>query len=314
MKSKVSEVKITKQHFREYWDEWHKKWYSEFTTEKVNEPIKIIDWSVPKTKKGKVILGGGSVSMKTQLYFPEPYYCRNIDKDIHAIFLSINPGSGGEEQLVEKKKHTKLYKAYLKNKKSYNLTLEYLLGHLGEKSTGLQKFFCHREEFARDLLVGENNDQEINILNADLVPWHTANQSDIASYIDREALNVKEFILKPIMNIAQNMPSALKNKILVRGVSFRNLFDKLFDASEIKDIQYYAIAESEKAESKTTSVILKPYSKFLTIVILRNEVQFFIFTGGQGMNFPSLEKIAYPIDNNTLRQDKIGNLILNAIK
>ena len=79
----------TKEEIKQYWNDWITKWYLECV--KSNEtPDKIKEWDVPKDRLGN--------EEKAFRYFPEPYWGK-INEELKGIFLNINPGTGGKEQL-----------------------------------------------------------------------------------------------------------------------------------------------------------------------------------------------------------------------
>jgi hypothetical protein len=272
-----------------YWDKWHVEWKNS------NYPI-LGDWPEP------ILAKNIDQEFPVKEYFPEPYYCKNPKNKIDAIFLSINPGKGKLIQHIKNGSSNLI--SHYNTVNSYSSSVNKLL----EESEGTKRFFEHREKLTRDLTKKE----DVNILCADLVPWHTPSQSDIKDYIVNNISNVKKNVVIPLMKIAQDgsiTNNLFLNKIIVRGTSFRDtlndvipkLFSK-FRLNKVKDeIKYFAIAEAE-------SSFVEQYSTFLAIVTL-NKIKFFIFTGGQGMYIPQPNKIAYPINCKSEKLQTIEELL-----
>lgn len=284
---------MKKNHFEkytEYWDDWHSEW------NKNRNPI-MKDWNIP-------ILG--KIEGQTHPvvdYFPEPYYCRDFDNKLDAIFLSINPGGGGPTQ-YRNNSGSKLIQHY-ESVNSYSASINKLL-QINSKTAD---FFNHRENKTKEITEKEN----VNVLCADLVPWHTPNQSNIKDYILANIPCIKKNVISPLMKIARDtsvMNEKLSNKIIVRGTSFRDILNEVIPViitslrlEKVKaETKYFAISE-EKTK------FIEQFSTFLTIVSL-GEFKFYVFTGGQGMYIPPLNKLAYPI-NNKSKPQTIKNLLLS---
>jgi hypothetical protein len=287
--------------FIKYWDEWHNEWW---VYNDKSDDIGV--WPKPN----KVFADKDNTGLSID-YYPEPYYFRfpsdydgnnidDIDLPLDAIFLSINPGGAGRIDL--KSNHESiLINDYVKSGRKYSFNLNNLLKHKsGPKSTN--SFIEHRENRATELLFGENPSRKANVLCVDLVPWHTPNQSNIKEYILDNIPFIKKNVILPLMKIARDesiMKNILLNKIIVRGTSFRDILNEVIPSILIslrqqrvkKDIKYYAISQ-EKPK------FIEQVSTFLTIVPLGG-VKFYIFTGGQGTDIPHLNKMAYPINNNS---------------
>jgi len=277
--------------FIEYWDKWHCKWWN--NREKVGN---IGEWPTPDNILGDKDSNGFSVD-----YYPEPYYYRfsptyngnninDIVLPLDAIFLSINPGGAG---LIDLKSNhdSHLIKGYMESAEKYSFNLKNLLKYKsGTDSTN--SFVEHRENRANELIYKKKPVNQAKVLCVDLVPWHTKNQSEISKYIINNAENILKYILIPLANIANNdidEKSKLHRKIFIRGVSFRdviNAISKLLSPEKYdkrkNQIKYYSIFEDD-------GVFIKRFSSIVTVVNALN-CTFYIFTGGQGMKFPPLNK------------------------
>ena len=263
--------------FIDYWDNWHQDWANKKT------PI-MQEWKIPNLPKN------GGQTYPVVDYFPEPYYCLDFKNKIDAIFLNINPGGGGDTQYRFNPK-SKLIQHYQTNG-SYSGTISKLL-QVNRKTAD---FFNHRVNKTKEITGNEI----VNILCADLVPWHTPNQSNIKDYILENIPTIKKNVIVPLMKIAGDksiMSDKLFNKIIVRGTSFRDILNEVIPViltslrlDKVKrETKYFAISEER-------TKFIEQFSTFLTVVVL-GDFKFYIFTGGQGMYIPPLNKLAYPIDN-----------------
>jgi len=217
-------------------------------------------------------------------YFPEPYYCKELNKPINLIFININPYTGGPLQDIgSSTRDEDLY-----NSKKYS---EIIPNYLQKKNPSPKKFFNKRLSWAKSLFQTK---EEINILCADIVPWHTKKSNGIADYISNEEnlKTIKETVLTPLMNIskivAQFNGISMQNKIIVRGVPFRNVINALFpkDKPNIKEkyIKNYIILKSNGT--------IEEFISMLTVITINNkktDYKWYLFTGGSSNDLPLLE-------------------------
>lgn len=260
----------------QYWERWHKHWWA-------YKSGNFMEWPKPN--------GNGGQTNSIIDFYPEPYYYRFSDEPQHdtidAIFININPAAGGPAQLKFNGSST-LISSYLENKMSYQKSLSNLLS----KKKGPNSFLKHREKRTRELLSKNNNDK-VQVLCVDLVPWHTAKQSDIRQYIIDNSSLILDYVIKPLTRISKNEVSGpLAKKIFIRGTSFRNVINAIgpnifpkarLDTAKSK-VKYYGLFDKDK-------VFIEIFSSFLTVVEAF-ECKYFIFTGGQGMTLPPINKEA----------------------
>ncbi|MFN5217338.1 MAG: hypothetical protein ACK5CL_01090 [Sphingomonadales bacterium] len=278
---KTNKSPKTLKEYISYWNEWHKEWF-------IHDDNNVIkEWKIPN------VFGNNSHKINTNDYYPEPFYIRikdEVPNEIDAIYISINPGAGGQKQLKSIKNNDliKDYETYTKN-----------MSTLLSLDPGPKKFVKHREDRTRELLDKSHKDN-LNILCADLVPWHTENQMDIQQYIldSNSVKNIIKFVIKPLTRISKNQISnnQLKGKIIIRGTSFRNVLNlviptmiaesRLINAKN--KIKYYGIIDKE-------NVLIEKFSSLLTIVEGFG-CKYYIFTGGQGMTLPPVDKLCVAIN------------------
>lgn len=277
--------------YLEYWNEWHLEWFNSAN------PKNIKEWEVPD------VFGDDKNTIKTLEYYPEPFYLRagnKLPESFDAIYININPAAGGPKQLKYNAKSE-----LINNYSSYQDKMTDLLNF----NPGPNIFFKHREVRTRELLDKNKNDC-VNVLCADLVPWHTENQMDIQKYILDNSKNIIDYVIKPLSRISKTEISntKLKGKIIIRGTSFRNILNHVVPKMIIeprlinakRNIKYYGIFNKE-------SLFIDNFSSLLT-VIEGFGCKYFIFTGGQGMTLPPLDKICVAI--NSIEETKTVKEIL----
>jgi hypothetical protein len=263
-----------------YWNEWHSEWFQS------TNPTSIKEWVVPD------VCGDKEKKWNTVEYFPEPFYHRignDAPLEFDAIYININPAAGGPKQLKSNRSNELI--------KDYNNYQEKMSTLLSLKP-GPNKFFIHREVRTRELLDKDEKDN-VNVLCADLVPWHTENQMDIQQYILQNSSNIIDYVIKPLSRISKDQISnnQLKGKILIRGTSFRNILNlvipQMITESRLKatkeKIKYYGVFDKE-------NLLIEKFSSLLT-VIEGFGCKYFIFTGGQGMTLPPLDKKCVAINS-----------------
>jgi hypothetical protein len=114
-KSMMTELKK----YKEYWDKWHKLWQEKYP---FDNQKRIYGWKIPKESMGNV--------EESFRYFPEPYLISSENESIDAIFLNINPGKGGVEQ-IHCDKNSVLIKLYIEQGHTYSKTISRYLGKEG---------------------------------------------------------------------------------------------------------------------------------------------------------------------------------------
>jgi len=283
----------------QYWEKWHKQWWA-------YKSGSFMEWPKPNGNGGHIDLLRPHSSPIIDFY-PEPYYYRfsnNIPNTIDAIFININPAAGGPTQF-KLNSTSPLISSYCANGNSYQKSLTDLLNLKG----GPNSFLNHREKRTRELLA-KNSADNVQVLCVDLVPWHTANQADIHQYIIDNSSLIMDYVIKPLTRISKKEVSGpLAKKILIRGTSFRNVINaigpNIFPKSRLdkakSQIKYYGLFDKDK-------VFIERFSSLLTVVEAF-DCKYFIFTGGQGMTLPPINKKALLL-NSTDKSRTLLDIIL----
>jgi len=226
-------------------------------------------------------------------YFPEPYYCKDFKRPINLIFVNINPYVGGPSQDIG----SSLRDADLYSNNKYS---EIIPNYLKKKNPTVEKFFNKRQSWAKSLF---QTNMDINILCADIVPWHTEKGNEIANYISKNEnlQTIKELVLEPLMSISNIIAAfkgkSMQNKIIVRGVTFRNVINALFpkDKPNLKKkyVKNYIVL-------KRNGTIEEFISMLTVITINKSSINYkwYLFTGAPSNDLPLLEDNykVYPIN------------------
>ena len=279
--------------FIKYWDIWHQTWYrwikEKCQIENFNGSSNILGWPTPPNSGWR--------------YFPEPYWGNAIDPK--AVFLNLNPfvetKKPGEIDFCSKAENS--LKNCYDNFKSYNKTII----NLGENDstiyTGGKSWHEERAIWASDILKSKLNVN--NILNIDLVPWHTKDENvlkeDILNKINLKKLGklILNKVIIPAMCISENSSEPFKKKVISRGALIQHLIDgggsyhggdihRFFNNGniEIKKARYYYTAPEEKSRWHISEV-LPNKNKY--------PMKMLVYIGDdRGMSFPDLKRIFLP--------------------
>ncbi len=241
-------------------------------------------------------------------YFPEPYYCKNFEDPINLIFVNINPYTGGPQQdIASPERDQTLYK-----KADYS---EIISQYLTKNNPTAENFFKKRLDWAKSLF--ETN-EELNILCSDIVPWHTEKANGIDKYITnkKNRETIKSLVLVPLMNISDTLSSvnnkSMQNKIIVRGVPFRNIINGLY-AKDKPNLKQKYIKNYIVLKKKGT---IEEFISMLTVISMNNknkkEFKWYLFTGMPSNDLPPLEKnyIVYPVNAKVNKPESLISFLL----
>jgi hypothetical protein len=237
-----------------YWDKWHKDWYKNANQNPPNlNPIQ--NWNVPIGKGGNV--------QEIWRYFPEPYWGKHNPIELTAVFLNLNPGSGGDDQdiIISLKDPVATYKAKCQ---VYSDTCDILINNPSYPTTDW--FINKRVHWLNCLLfhLKKGNDKTIrNIIAGELVPWHTKNVSEIKKYINANINLIEANCIKPLAEISQC--ATLKGVVFCRGVEIVHALKGV--TNEI--------------------VCYTSTSKLRIHVFELHDAVFIIFVGGRNMDLPN---------------------------
>ena len=293
-------VQSTLHEIKAYWDVWHREWLKMciLTESQIDQKKKIEGWKIPLGN-----LGNKENSCK---YFPEPYWgninaLANMQSNLHGVFLNINPGQGGDEQLFKEnfksKDEVNEVISELLNKKLEYINNErffysQIVSALSENTNYNTTKWMIEKRISWVKKIQEDNKIDLgNYLFFDLVPWHTPSKSDILDYTLENAEIIMERVLKQVSKLASEIQiGPLKNKVIVRGsliIDVINNADML--QKEIENIKNYVVIDNTKHLNKISSLI--------TTFNLRNHVaKFFVFSGGASMLLPNPEYMVFGID------------------
>jgi len=273
---------------KEYWDSWITDWFTRCVLAKPNSGDKIKNWNIPIST-----LGNKENAYK---YFPEPYW-GNIDTpNLKGVFLNINPGGGNDLQIYDpddlnntNESGIDKLKGEFANDETYKYSklVRELSENIGYITT--KWMFNKRVKWLNDMdgLKKGAEGYRTNIadyLFFDLVPWHTPQKTDISDFCLTHAKQIYEHVLKPISRLAETVEGNFKDKIIVRGSTILDLFNKEKFKTYIdeKSISKWIILDSSKP--------LEKFSSLLTIFKLQDsKSEFYVFSGGASMFLPNPE-------------------------
>ena len=291
----MSQEKKPIEQIKMYWDNWITEWFKSCVLNKPNSGDQIQEWNIPISS-----LGNKENAYK---YFPEPYW-GNIDTlNLKGVFLNINPGGGNDLQIYDpddlsNTNENNIHE--LKDKFASQETYKYseFVRQLSENNEYVTTkwMFNKRVKWLNDM-DGLKKGQEgfstkiADYLFFDLVPWHTPQKTDISDYCLNHAKKIYEHVLQPISSLAETVEGDLKNKIIVRGSTILDLFnkDEFKNYIDEKSISKWIILDTNKP--------LEKFSSLLTIFKLNNSnSQFYVFSGGASMFLPNPDYLALGVD------------------
>jgi hypothetical protein len=163
-------------------------------------------------------------------------------------------------------------------------------------------------------LINELNNyckHEPEILCADLIPWHSNKASDINFYVDQNELKILVRVVLPLIYMANEIDNAkLKNKIFVRGVTFRNIINNIFKNKpkyKINEINHYVVFKENDVIDEFNSLLTTFTSEITEKSGVKIKTKWYVFTGGQSMLLPDLSNknivqgFENPVDRKNLR-------------
>lgn len=356
--------------YKIYWDNWHKLWQENYPFDNY---LKIEGWEIPREKMGN--------DKNSCEYFPEPYLIGSEKESIDAIFLNINPGKGGPEQ-IHSDQNSVLNQIYQSQNKTYSKTISLYLGEEGyvkkknkkgkdlydkknkpiKEANDTAKWFKNKRlAWANKLLASEELsrlfnqiekhnsekpkgklnlrnikrlqselkiDKEVtdnltlftenkpNILCADLIPWHSNKASDIHAYIEKHTKPILVYVLVPLIEMASQIENDnLKNKIFVRGVTFRNIVNKILknNKDRVTDIKHYVVFKESDVIDEFNSLITTFNSIYKNKSKQEIKTKWYIFTAGQSMSLPDLNyKYVVECFDNTGTRKELRTFLLES--
>ena len=303
----MSQEKKTITQIKTYWDEWISEWFKRCVLDKpksVDQNIK--GWNIPIST-----LGNKENAFK---YLPEPYW-GNIDTPhLKGVFLNINPGGGNDFQIYAPEDVSNTAEGdidSLKEKFAKEETYKFskLVRELSENNAYVTtKWMLNkRVKWLNDmdgLKKGQNGYRTkiADYLFFDLVPWHTPQKQDISDYCLTHAEQIYKHVLLPISFLAETVEGNLKNKIIVRGSTILDLFnkDEFKEFLDEKSVSNWLVLNNNKPLQKLSSL--------LTIFKLKeSETFFYVFSGGASMQLPNPDYMTLALGK--LEQTSVKELI-----
>lgn len=217
-------------------------------------------------------------------FFPEPYIGNPTSKKFNAVFVNLNPGSGGDMQDVFCEHSMSILKLFKANNSSYQKTIQSFIKaneefFKSEESfkkgeafmSKLKRFkedkvnianlvslhdtYCwwhdHRLLWLKKVLQLENTPSLNDIIGLELTPWHSTSYAEMGNTAQDE--NVWKYVLRPCVEfskkIKKDSPLRKDKKAIV--ISKGSALKKLLTAENLKKLSKV----DERLESNQTGII-----------------------------------------------------------
>jgi hypothetical protein len=295
---------------------------------KINDPIQAVFLNINPAKGGIEQIHSAQDSVLIKLY--------NINNNEYSVTISGYLGANGyvdkknkKGEIIDEKKEPNGTAKWFKNKRlswtnklMAEDKLSNLLDNIEEYNSKEQKGKINLNNLKKIKSVLNLSEEDVkllqlykenvpNILCADLIPWHSNKASDIHDYIEKHNKQILIKVLVPLTKIANNIESKkLKNKIFVRGVTFRNILNNLLkkERGHVTDIKHYVVFKESDVIDEFNSLITVFTSNIGNI-----KTTWYIFTAGQSMFLPDLnyKYVVQCLDNSGNRK-KLREFLLES--
>jgi len=257
--------------FIKYWDKWHKEWYLKSSNWIANGVI---------PRAGDNILGWPIPPDPIWRDFPEPYW--GNPSNPKAVFIHINPAGGGGDLRLPAAFGNTLYGKYSANDGVYSKTITALGGQAlpapiyGSAVNWHNKRAVWASNICNVLPAWNVNE----ILDLDLVPWHTKGIGGINLYLGMSGVSnlIMNKIFIPAIHICNTITTCFHNNIIGRG---KPVMDKIIDPA------FAAIfAQPYRAYTSNMNPRNEWFINDLKFSTLKAKCK--VYKGGYGgMNFPN---------------------------
>lgn len=198
---------MTAKDYVNFWDVYVKKWYDDMS--KVHSKS-LICWDNFYQEHPFDIS-----SLFYYRFFPEPYFGNPHSEKLEAVFINLNPGTGGFEQEMFPKKSALLDLFGQKEHGSlYSKTMEKLIAESlntkPELLPGTLKWWKNNRVKWVNTIFNKTVTLD-NILGIELTPWHTTSFNELRRTL--KSSEVKDYVLKPAAVISK----LITNKYLNNG-------------------------------------------------------------------------------------------------
>lgn len=299
---KEKKLKNKLESIQKYWDEWINDWYLNFIKENKGNSKILEKWDVPTEHLGNFVKdsSGNNTPYPAYKFLPEPYWGDITTDRIECIFLNINPGGGGENQLYGEEdifieSEIQTMKEKFQNKVDYKYS-DLIKDFSSDLKYDTTKWMLNKRiTWLNNIDQGKNKRKSIeNNLFFDLVPWHTPSKHDIQLYCTKHYNAILEHVLKPISHLGEDIKGIFEKKIIVRGSTILELFNQDDFSKIVEDIKQYVIVDNNRPLFK--------FSSLLTTFKLEDlPSTFYVFSGGASMILPNPDYLVYNIGDVTTK-------------
>jgi len=285
---KYDSLKASQDKIRLFWDDWISEWYLHCIQGGLKSGISHIGkhWKIPVTTLGNV--------EHAYKYLPEPYWGDITTGELKGIFLNINPGEGGKNQLFhanepDLKNDTQELKRKFKWDGNYKYS-DVVRDYSKQNQYGTTQWLINKRIKWLNDIDGGHRDSLENYLFFDLVPWHTPSKKGITEYCVSHAQQIIDDVLKPVSELAQFVNGALNGKIIIRGGVIHDLLNKkeFVRVVDKRSIRRFVILDHHYPFQKMSSLLV-------TFKLKSYDSSFYVFSGGASMILPNPEYDVYEI-------------------
>jgi hypothetical protein len=195
-------------------------------------------------------------------YFPEPYIGNPLSEKLKAVFINLNPGSGGDMQDVFKKHDAlSILKLFKNKRRNYHETIKEFIQKNECFFENNKKFFGqkllknklnkYKEKYGvselkplhdtyawwhdnrllwlQDILGSEETPSLNDIIGVELTPWHSTNFAEMGNTASEN--NIWQYVLKPCIELSKKLEEGpfrkgSKSIVISKGSALKHVLSK----------------------------------------------------------------------------------------
>lgn len=193
-------------------------------------------------------------------YFPEPYIGNPLSEKLKAVFINLNPGSGGTMQDVFSNDALSIFNVFNDNQQNYQETITQFIS---ENETFFSKNFDNKKLlktqlknykrdypntselkalhdtyawwhdnrllWLKDILALKKPPSLNEIIGVELTPWHSTNFAEMGNTAQEDS--IWQYVLKPCIELSKKIEEGLfkkgsKSIVISKGSALRNVLSK----------------------------------------------------------------------------------------
>lgn len=215
------------------------------------------------------------LDLLTHRYFPEPYIGNPKSETFKAVFINLNPGTGGIEQDIYNRSTVSIVNLFETKLKKYDLTIDEFIRsnisfilknklknekplesqfkdfHEKNKSEALPILYKTYSWWHTNRLMWLKNSGLYNdvpylneIMGLELTPWHSTNFIQMAGTIDskkeKNLMAMWDYVIYPAIMFSRKIENGYLNNdqrsiVIAKGAELRNFFKKSGNRKKLKE-------------------------------------------------------------------------------